>query len=95
MQKLHEENEKLFDRLTEKSGLGSAPQVAPKVFFILFCCALCYELVPFQLFVVLWDCLPACGKDQRSMSHFAVSTIFVGHLVATFTVNYGKQQKFN
>ncbi|XP_066368987.1 kinesin-like protein KIN-14L isoform X1 [Miscanthus floridulus] len=31
IEKLHEENEKLFDRLTEKSGLGSAPQVAPKV----------------------------------------------------------------
>lgn len=26
------------------------------------------------------------------MSHFAVSTMFVGHLVETFTVNYGKQQ---
>ncbi|KAG0513452.1 hypothetical protein BDA96_10G103400 [Sorghum bicolor] len=28
IEKLHEENEKLFDRLTEKSGLGSAPQVS-------------------------------------------------------------------
>ncbi|KAI5020806.1 hypothetical protein ZWY2020_045694 [Hordeum vulgare] len=26
LQKLHEENEKLFDRLTEKSGLGNSPQ---------------------------------------------------------------------
>ncbi|EAZ00162.1 hypothetical protein OsI_22167 [Oryza sativa Indica Group] len=26
IEKLHEENEKLFDRLTEKSGLGSSPQ---------------------------------------------------------------------
>ncbi|CAN6178769.1 unnamed protein product [Urochloa humidicola] len=28
IEKLHEENEKLFDRLTEKSGLGSAPQTS-------------------------------------------------------------------
>ncbi|KAG8076865.1 hypothetical protein GUJ93_ZPchr0006g40720 [Zizania palustris] len=28
IEKLHEENEKLFDRLTEKSGLGSSPQVS-------------------------------------------------------------------
>ncbi|AQL01086.1 Kinesin-like protein KCA2 [Zea mays] len=28
IEKLHEENEKLFDRLTEKSGLGSAPQAS-------------------------------------------------------------------
>ncbi|KAF3320701.1 kinesin-like protein KCA2 [Carex littledalei] len=27
IEKLHEENEKLFDRLTEKSGLGGSPQV--------------------------------------------------------------------
>lgn len=28
IEKLHEENEKLFDRLTEKSGLGTAPQAS-------------------------------------------------------------------
>ncbi|CAL5051838.1 unnamed protein product [Urochloa decumbens] len=28
IEKLHEENEKLFDRLTEKSGLGSTPQAS-------------------------------------------------------------------
>nr|CAD1826270.1 unnamed protein product [Ananas comosus var. bracteatus] len=28
IEKLHEENEKLFDRLTEKSGLGGSPQVS-------------------------------------------------------------------
>jgi hypothetical protein len=52
MQKLHEENEKLFDRLTEKSGLGSLPQVVPK-FSLFYYYSLCAELIHFCTFILL------------------------------------------
>jgi hypothetical protein len=71
MQKLHEENEKLFDRLTGKSGLGSAPQVVTKYSLSLLLCS-----AFLTSFSITWL--------FRGTAVLHASVIFVGHLVATF-----------
>jgi hypothetical protein len=79
MQKLHEENEKLFDRLTEKSGLGSLPQVVPKTLFILLLFSLCgvYSF----LYIYFVDTLNTFLLLRKHVcSRRFIRSLFFGHL---------------
>ena len=67
----------------QRSRDWEAHHRSSQVLFVLFV-VLCVLNFLFNYLVVSGDCLPACGKDQRFMSHFAVSVIFVRHLVATY-----------